>query len=84
MAREAMQRLLAVEPPRQPEPRQRDRQPRLLQHGLGPGLSTVGRDLDPLDPPAPRPRQPGQFVQAARRQRCPPDGNVMTDFASIA
>src|SRR5579864_1692718 len=37
----------AVEPPRQPEARQRNRQPRLLQLRLDPGPYTVSRPLDP-------------------------------------
>ena len=84
MAREAIDGFPALEAPRQAEARQRDRQPRFLQLRGRPAPSAVGRDLDALDPSVvPTTRGRSIRTDPSPGSVCPPDGNVMTDFASI-
>src|SRR5262249_43375458 len=55
-------RFPAIEAPRQAEARKRDGQARLLELRSYPILSSIGRNLDPLDSSASGPREAGQLV----------------------
>ena len=77
------QRFAAVPLPREAEPRVRDRQHRRLQVGLAPGRTAVGGDLDASDRAAARSTRCRSTRRTPRPSSVsPPDGRVITDFAS--
>jgi hypothetical protein len=61
-----------------------DRQDRRLQPRRAPGASAVDRNVDAPDRAAPRPREPGDSRKPGPSSVIAPDGDVITDLASIS